>query len=298
MGPTASGKTDLALQLIQHLPADIISVDSAMVYQDMNIGTAKPSPQELAAAPHRLIDLCSPESSYSAGDFCRDAACEIAEIQQHQRIPLLVGGTYLYFWRLLHGMSELPVQDAKIRAHLQQLAQERGWDFLYQQLQAIDPERARAIHPNDQQRILRALEIYQATGEKPSHIYQQRPGVAAAYDIKFIQLIPAVRANLHQKIALRFHMMLAAGLIEEVEFLQKKYQLQRDLPAMRAVGYRQVWDYLAGCYSKQQLETLGIIATQQLAKRQMTWARRWTNCLVLDELAQNPVEKILKYAQL
>ncbi len=275
MGPTSSGKTDLALTLSEHLPCDIVSVDSAMVYRDMNIGTAKPDKETLARYPHRLIDICDPAENYSAADFCDDATREIQAILKTDRIPLLVGGTMLYFRALQQGLSNLPSADPTIRAQLNARAAEQGIAALYAHLQAIDPVAASRIRPTDPQRIQRALEVYELTGKPLSEL--QGHAIAAPQDWQFINLalMPADRQALHAAISSRFHTMLEHGLIAEVKTLYERGDLNLDKPSMRAVGYRQVWQYLEGTISQAEMCETAIAATRQLAKRQMTWLRKW-----------------------
>lgn len=272
MGPTAAGKTDIAIELTQQLPCDIISVDSALVYRDMNIGTAKPSAEELEKFPHRLIDIRDPAQSYSAAEFRTDALYEIESILKQDRIPLLVGGTMLYFNALQKGLSPLPEADNAIRQQLAQQAEQMGWAAMHAQLQDIDPIAAERIHPNDPQRIQRALEVYQITGKPLSELQQQQPE-PLPYEFFNVAIAPDDRRILHQRIERRFDHMLLTGFIEEVEHLYARPDLHINLPSMRAVGYRQVWDYLAGEYDKATMREKGIAATRQLAKRQLTWLR-------------------------
>ena len=271
MGPTASGKTELAIFLAGHLPLDIISVDSAMVYRGLDIGSAKPSAGELAQAPHRLIDIVDPAESYSAAQFREDALKEMAEITQAGRIPLLVGGTMLYFRALLNGLSELPAADESTRQRLEQQGKELGWEKMHQRLAEVDPLAAERIHPNDPQRIQRALEVYEVSGIPMSQLQQQQKTEPLPYDVLKLALIPSDRAELHQRIESRFKQMLEQGLIEEVKTLRDRGDLHKDLPAVRAVGYRQIWDYLDGRIDYTEMVERGVIATRQLAKRQFTW---------------------------
>ena len=242
MGPTASGKTDLAIYLTEHFPVDIISVDSAMVYRGLNIGSAKPSDEELQKAPHRLIDVVDPLEVYSAARFRKDALKEMADITRAGRIPLLVGGTMLYFRALLQGLSELPESDEAIRQMLEQQAKESGWDKMHQRLAEVDAEAAARIHPNDPQRISRALEVYEMTGKPMSQLQKEKKAEPLPYQVLKLALIPSDRALLHQRIEKRFTQMLEQGFIEEVKTLRNRGDLHEDLPAVRAVGYRQVWD--------------------------------------------------------
>ena len=298
MGPTASGKTELAVTLLRHFPMDIISVDSALVYKDMDIGTAKPDASVLAEAPHRLIDFLDPAESYSAAQFRSDALQEIEAIVGSGRIPLLVGGTMLYFRALLEGLSELPAADEMIRARLEEEAAEKGWQVLHQRLAEVDPQAAKRIHPNDPQRIQRALEVYEISGVPMSQWQQQgKQQAALPYRVIKLALIPSDRKYLHEVIARRFQRMLQAGLIKEVQALHDRRDLDLSKPAMRAVGYRQVWEYLDGKLSYEQMIEKGIIATRQLAKRQHTWLRSEQNLVVFDSLAPNVDELVLKYLQ-
>ena len=276
MGPTASGKTDLAIQLCQQLPCDIISVDSALVYRGMDIGTAKPSSAELAQAPHRLIDIRDPAETYSAADFRADALREMAAISERGRIPLLVGGTMLYFKALLEGLAAMPAADAAVRAEIERDAAAHGWPYVHAQLQAVDPESAARIHPNHSQRIERALEVYRLSGITMTE-HHRRQAAAADLPYQFAQLAiaPRERAVLHQRIASRFQQMIELGFVDEVRALRERGDLRADMPSMRAVGYRQVWQYLDGQCTQAEMIERGIIATRQLAKRQLTWLRGW-----------------------
>ncbi|KKO44507.1 tRNA dimethylallyltransferase [Arsukibacterium ikkense] len=280
MGPTASGKTALAIELLKHLPAELISVDSALIYRGMDIGTAKPTAAELLQAPHHLVDILEPEQSYSAADFRDDALRLISEIQRRGRIPIFVGGTMLYFKALLDGISPLPAADSKIRAALEAEAASKGWQALHQQLQQIDPVSAQRIHPNDPQRINRALEVYRLTGKTMTELTAEK-GEPFPFKVHQFAIAPTDRAVLHQRIALRFEQMLASGFVEEVANLQRRVALHPDLPAMRCVGYRQVWQYLDGDYSYDEMVARGIAATRQLAKRQLTWLRGWPGVIWL-----------------
>ncbi|QLH43748.1 MAG: tRNA (adenosine(37)-N6)-dimethylallyltransferase MiaA [Coxiellaceae bacterium] len=293
MGPTAAGKTRLALELVQRLPCDIISVDSAMVYRGMDIGTAKPSLEEQAIAPHRLIDICDPSQAYSAGQFRTDAMREITSILQQQRIPLLVGGTMLYYNVLQQGLANLPTADATVRASLEQQAQHVGWEKLHQQLAEVDPIAAARIHPNDAQRIQRALEVYRVSGKTLTELTQESQQSQPSYQWCNIIVMPSDRSLLQQRITQRFKTMLSLGLIDEVAGLKARGDLSADLPAMRAVGYRQVWEYLVGNIDYPTMEEQGIIATRQLAKRQLTWLRRWSPATWFDSETATIINKIL-----
>ncbi len=278
MGPTASGKSALAMELVQRLPCDIISVDSALVYRGMDIGTAKPTAAELALAPHRLIDLLDPTQAYSAADFCRDALREMAAITAAGRIPLLVGGTMLYYKALLEGLSPLPEADPLIRAQIEAEAQALGWAELHQQLLQIDPVAGARIHPNDPQRLSRALEVFRITGKSMTELTQQS-GSELPYRTLQYAIAPTDRALLRQRIAERFDAMLAQGFEAEVRQLFERGDLSPDLPSIRCVGYRQMWDYLAGVIDYEEMRYRGTVATNQLAKRQLTWLRGWSHPL-------------------
>lgn len=274
MGPTASGKTALAFDLVREFNAEIISVDSALIYRGMDIGTAKPTLEELATAPHRLIDILDPAQAYSAADFRTDALAHIAQIQQKGKVPLLVGGTMLYFKALLEGISPLPEADPEIRAKLEQQAAVQGWQALHQQLAEVDPVSAARIHPNDPQRINRALEVYLASGRSLTD-WTTEKGEAFPYPVKQFAIAPTDRAVLHRRIEMRFMQMLAQGFEQEVQLLKQRGDLHADLPSMRCVGYRQMWDYLDGLVSYDEMVYRGVAATRQLAKRQLTWLRSW-----------------------
>lgn len=271
MGPTASGKTAVAMALADRFPVELISVDSAQVFVDMNIGTAKPDAATLQRYPHRLIDLISPEESYSAARFRSDALAAMAEITAAGKIPLLVGGTILYFRALLEGLSDLPQADAELRARLDAEAAEKGWPAMHARLATLDPVTAARLHPTDSQRIQRALEICLLTGQAMSSQLsadtQQRP----PFRFLSLGLLPSDRAVLHQRIERRFDEMLLGGLDEELQALRQKYQLNPGLPSMRCVGYRQMWECQEGLYRKPEMRQRGIAATRQLAKRQITW---------------------------
>ncbi|KUI97127.1 tRNA (adenosine(37)-N6)-dimethylallyltransferase MiaA [Vibrio sp. MEBiC08052] len=281
MGPTASGKTDLAIRLCQHFPIEIISVDSALIYRGMNIGTAKPTAAELAQAPHRLIDILEPESAYSAADFRRDALHHMHEIVQSGKIPLLVGGTMLYFKALLEGLSPLPAADAEIRQQIEQEAAHSGWSALHQQLAEIDPESATRIHPNDPQRLSRALEVYRISGKTLTELTRTK-GEVLPFDVVQFAIAPQERSELHRRIEIRFNKMIEAGFEDEVKALYARQELHADLPSIRCVGYRQMWEYLDGSCSLDEAIYRGICATRQLAKRQITWLRSWNDLTWLD----------------
>lgn len=277
MGPTASGKTDAAIALHESLGCEVISVDSAMVYRGMDIGTAKPSAQELARAPHRLIDLRDPAEPYSAADFRVDALAAMAEISARGKIPLLVGGTMLYFKTLLQGNDNLPASDPAYRAELEQELALHGLAALHHQLARVDPEAAQRIHPNDPQRLLRALEVYRQTGRSLTDHWREQQRQSLPYSIVQIALEPTERSELHRRIEQRFDAMLKANFIEEVQALYQRGDLSPSLPSIKSVGYRQAWRYLAGECDWATMREQAIIATRQLAKRQLTWLRSWPN---------------------
>ncbi len=272
MGPTASGKTDLAIALHDQLPVDLISVDSAMVYRGMDIGTAKPSVGELARAPHRLIDICDPAESYSAARFAEDALREMHAITTAGRIPLLAGGTMLYFRALQYGLSDLPPADPAIRARLQRELDAHGLAALHRRLAEVDPAAAERIHANDPQRTLRALEVWEASGRRLSELHGGKGSGMPYRAIKLVRA-PASRAELHARIDRRFEAMLEQGLVAEVEALVERGDLRPDMPSMRSVGYRQVWEWLRGECDREEMVARGQAATRQLAKRQYTWLR-------------------------
>jgi tRNA dimethylallyltransferase len=275
MGPTASGKTPLAVTLVQQFPCEIISVDSVMVYRGMDIGSAKPDAAILKMAPHRLINILDPKEAYSAGQFRTDALREIDDIIAHGKIPLLVGGTMLYFRVLQQGIAKLPKADAKIRAALQARAEKEGVASLHAFLASIDPEAAKRIHARDGQRIQRALEVYMLTCKPISFMQAEDTNPLSGYRFYNLAMAPSNRAQLHERIALRFQHMLDKGLVEEVRRLYERGDLSPDLPSIRSIGYRQIWDYLSGQSTYESMRECAIIATRQLAKRQMTWLRSW-----------------------
>jgi tRNA dimethylallyltransferase len=271
MGPTASGKTAVAMALAERFPVELISVDSAQIFRDMNIGTAKPDVATLARYPHRLIDLISPEESYSAARFRADALSAMAEITAAGKVPLLVGGTMLYFRALLHGLAELPQADAALRAEIDAEAASKGWPAMHARLSTLDPATAARLHPGDSQRLQRALEICLLSGRPMSELLAASEKQTAPYDFLSLALLPAERGVLHERIARRFDEMLLAGLDEEVRQLRTKYALSVNLPSMRCVGYRQVWEAQDGLMPRTEMRDRGIYATRQLAKRQITW---------------------------
>ena len=326
MGPTASGKTGVAVELAQTLPVEIISVDSALVYRDMNIGTAKPDAATLAHAPHHLIDIIDPTEAYSAAAFRRDAPHLMQDITQRGKIPLLVGGTMLYFKALREGLSDLPQSDPEVRAALDAEIAQHGIQHLHQQLAKVDAETAARLPPTDTQRIQRAMEIYRITGQPMSALIRSVPSPAGGrglgsssdgtssslhlplpqplsrlrergadllpYRIIPIALIPSDRAQLHARIAARFQTMLEFGLVDELHALRKKYPLHANMTAMRCVGYRQAWQFIAGEITEAQLLETGIAATRQLAKRQHTWLRSMPDNIEIDCLMKNLDEKV------
>ncbi len=302
MGPTASGKTQVAVELAQQLPLEIISVDSALVYRDMDIGTAKPDAATLARAPHHLINIRNPTDAYSAAAFRHDALRLMQDISARGKIPLLVGGTMLYFRALRFGLSDLPQADPGVRYELEQRAARLGWPALHAELAQLDQKTAARLNPNDSQRIQRALEIYQITGTPMSTLIRQQPlplggrGCGEGklpYNVLPIALIPSDRSQLHARIATRFAAMLKLGLVDELRALRGKYPLHPDLPAMRCVGYRQAWQFIEGSINEAELLDQGIAATRQLAKRQLTWLRGMADNIELDCLAPDLAQQVL-----
>jgi len=273
MGPTASGKTDLAIDLVERYPCNLISVDSALIYKGMDIGTAKPDAETLQRAPHRLISFLDPAESYSAADFRRDALDEMQAITDAGRVPVLVGGTMLYFRALQYGLSALPNADPTIREALTKQAKQEGWGALHQRLQTVDPESAKKIHPNDSQRLQRALEVYELTGISMSEHHRKAAENGLPYDVLKIALIPSDREWLRQRAALRFELMMEAGFLDEVKALYQRDDLNEQLPSIRSIGYRQAWEYLSEQTSYEEMKEKAINATRQLAKRQLTWLR-------------------------
>jgi len=292
MGPTASGKTALAMALHDNLPCDIISVDSALVYRDMNIGTAKPTAEELAKYPHRLIDMKDASESYSAAEFCQDALGEIAKIRANNRIPLLVGGTMMYFKSLIDGISPLPQANAEIRKVIEEEANEHGWQAMHQQLATFDPVSAKRIHQNDPQRLTRAIEVYRLTGNTLTQLTEIK-GEGVSGDVLQFAITPKKRIDLHQRIELRYQQMIDQGFEKEVLKLKQRNDLHDNLPSIRCVGYRQMWQYLDGEYDHDEMIFKGVCATRQLAKRQLTWLRNWPNLQWLDMEDKNNLQLIL-----
>ncbi|THB75048.1 MAG: tRNA (adenosine(37)-N6)-dimethylallyltransferase MiaA [Gammaproteobacteria bacterium] len=295
MGPTASGKTGLGIELVECLNGEIISVDSAMVYKGMDIGTAKPTPEELARAPHRLIDIIDPAEAYSAANFREDAIREANEIFAKGKVPIFVGGTMLYYRALLSGLSDLPQADERVRKKLEDELAQFGLGKMHQRLQQIDHESAARIHPNDPQRIQRALEVYEITGKPLTQLFEEQKREQAPFQAIKVALQPDERSKLHEKIEQRFRLMLEHGFIEEVEGLRSRGDLDLTKPSMRAVGYRQVWEYLDGNRTYEQMLEKGVASTRQLAKRQITWLRAEDGLTWFD--GENPqlVENVLSF---
>lgn len=285
MGPTASGKTGVAVELVQRMPVELISVDSALVFRDMDIGTAKPDAATLAKAPHHLIDIVSPTEAYSAAAFRHDALRLMADITARGKIPLLVGGTMLYFKALREGLSPLPQADAALREQLDAEIAQHGIEHLHAKLSKVDAETAARLHSTDTQRVQRAMEIFLVSGKPMSELIKHQEQDPLPYAITPIALIPSDRAVLHQRIALRFEQMLKDGLVDELRGLRDKYDLHRDMTSMRCVGYRQAWEFMEGEISKAELSEKGIAATRQLAKRQLTWLRSMPNSIEIDCLS-------------
>jgi tRNA dimethylallyltransferase len=300
MGPTASGKTAAALEIARHVPTEIISVDSALVYRGMDIGTAKPSLEERATVPHHLIDILDPADAYSVMQFRQDAVGLAKEIAARGRLPLLVGGTMLYFKALRDGLDDLPQADPEVRARLDREAADIGIPAMHARLAALDPDTAARLKPNDAQRIQRALEIIELTGQPMSALLARVPKTELPFDLLPISLEPSDRAVLHARIASRFDAMLDAkdgGLLAEVEKLRARGDLHLGLPSMRCVGYRQAWEYLDGAYGRAELREKGIAATRQLAKRQLTWLRSMPDRIVIDCLQPDAPAAVLETVQ-
>ena len=285
MGPTASGKSVLAMELAERLPLEVVSVDSAQVYRGMDIGTAKPSPAERAAVPHHLIDILEPTEAYSAGRFREHALHAVRDIAARGRLPLLAGGTMLYFKALREGLSVLPQADAQLRSQIDAEAARCGWPALHAKLATIDPQTAARLGPNDAQRIQRALEVHELAGAPLSRLLAEGGRNALPFRSFAIALVPGERAVLHRRIEARFDAMLKAGLADELRGLRSRYELSPRMPAMRAVGYRQAWQYLDGEINAAELRERGICATRQLAKRQLTWLHSMPDAITLDCLA-------------
>jgi tRNA dimethylallyltransferase len=298
MGPTASGKTSLAVDLVQQHPFQIVSVDSAQIYQQMNIGTGKPQKGVLDIAPHRLIDFIDPAVPYSASQFRTDAFREIDEILEVGDTPLLVGGTMLYFRVLRDGLADMPHADPEIRAEIEKLAQEQGWEAVHQQLAAVDPDSAARIHPNDPQRTQRALEVYRISGKTITSFHAEMRAQQEAllpYNLHFFAIQPEDRGVLHGQIETRFRQMLNEGLVDEVQALRARGDLNHQLPSIKSVGYRQVWQYLDDEVDYDGMVERSVIATRQLAKRQLTWLRSWPSLQSLSNSSAHSVQHVLKY---
>lgn len=295
LGPTASGKSDLAMKLTSHLPVELVSVDSALVYRDMNIGTAKPDAEILRQYPHHLVDIRNPDEVYSAADFRSEVLTLMSAISERGNIPLLVGGTMLYFKVLIEGIASMPAADSAIREKIVREAETGGWQKVHQRLAEVDPESAARIHPNDPQRLQRALEIWELTGESMTQLHKKQQNlVSLPFSVCQLAIIPSDRADLHRIIAARFEQMIKDGFIEEVEHLREKYDLNAELPSIKSVGYRQVWQYLEGEVDRKAMQERAIIATRQLAKRQFTWLRGWSK---LKEIPFPEVNEALKIIQ-
>lgn len=306
MGPTAAGKTDLALHLAEHLPCELISVDSALVYRGMDIGTAKPDAATLARYPHHLVDILDPAEAYSAARFRVDAQALITDILERGRIPLLVGGTMLYFKALAGGLAQMPSADPQVRQRIEAMAAAAGWEAVHGELAKVDPRAAQRIHPNDPQRIQRAYEVFLLTGVPLSEWHRRqalenaessatgRPNMS--YTTRYVAVAPRERHILHERIALRFQQMMEQGFLAEVEALHARGDLDVSMPSIRAVGYRQAWDYLEGRLSLEEMVERGVIATRQLAKRQFTWLRGWHEEIEwFDSLDPKRSDKLLKH---
>ncbi|WP_110666206.1 tRNA (adenosine(37)-N6)-dimethylallyltransferase MiaA [Salinicola halophilus] len=294
LGPTAAGKTDTAIALHERFGCELISVDSAMVYRGMDIGTAKPSAEELARAPHRLIDIRDPAESYSAAEFCRDAHAAMAEITARGRTPLLVGGTMMYAKRLVEGVATLPQAAPELRQRLEVQAERDGLEALHARLRSVDPVAAATMHANNRQRLIRALEVFELTGVPISEHWREQHRENFPYRLLSIALAPSERAVLHQRIGERFDTMLDAGFLDEVAALKRRGDLHGDLPSMRSVGYRQAWEALDGAFEMGELRERGAAATRQLAKRQLTWLRRWPGLHWVDSSAAEAGEHVAK----
>jgi len=297
MGPTAAGKTDAAIHLHQHYQCDIISVDSALVYRGMNIGTAKPEADVLEKAPHALVDICDPWEPYSASLFCEDAKRLMTESIQQQRVPLLAGGTMLYYRALLNGLTDLPDADPQIRAEIEAKATRLGWQTLHDELKQVDPRSAARIHPNDPQRISRALEVYRSTGQSLTELFAQDQGSRLDYDCLKLVICPADRQVLHQRIEQRFQIMLEQGFLDEVKALMEEPKNHAELPSMRSVGYRQAWEHLDGQTDFETMSYRAIVATRQLAKRQLTWLRKEPDAIWIDPMEATYMDHLIQHVE-
>jgi tRNA dimethylallyltransferase len=293
MGPTASGKSRLAMALANHLPVEIVSVDSAQVYRGMDIGTAKPTAEDQRRIPHHLIDLIDPTESYSAARFRTLALRAIESIRERGRLPLLVGGTMLYFKALRDGLAALPDANPTVRTEIDAQAATHGWPYLHAELARIDPRTAARLAPNDAQRIQRALEVFRLTGKSMSTLLEDPADSGFTTDLLWVSLEPGDRGILHTRIAQRFEGMLSAGLVAELDALRTRHELSEGLPSMRCVGYRQAWEHLEGRYDRRELRDRGVFATRQLAKRQLTWLRKWPGAARIDCLAHDVTERLL-----
>lgn len=282
MGPTASGKTDLAMQLYDQLPCEIVSVDSAMIYRGMDIGTAKPDSATLARYPHKLIDLCDPAEAYSAAEFRRDALAQIDEIRSAGKIPLLTGGTMMYFHALKNGLATLPEANPVVREQILKKAELEGWESIHRRLADVDPESAARLNKNDSQRLQRALEVYEITGRPMSELWAEQKSQQPDFSIVPMAVMPKERTMLHERIEKRFDIMLEQGFVDEVRGLWERGDLTLQMPSVRCVGYRQVWEYFAGTWDFETMKFKGVVATRQLAKRQVTWLRSWKNLAWMD----------------
>ena len=294
IGPTATGKTQICLELAQHLPIEVVSVDSALVYRHMNIGTAKPNIDELSQCPHHLINIIDPSEHYSAAQFRTDAEKLAKDIKIRGGIPVFSGGTMMYYKALKEGLNQLPVRNEGIRKEIDLEAKQHGWPYIHEELRKIDPETAKRINPNDSQRIQRAIEVFNITGEPMSKLLSAKISNQTTIKTIDIALVPESRAELHKNIGLRFKNMIAIGLIEEVVQIKKRWDLSLEMTSMRCVGYRQVWEYLEGKYDEQTLIEKGSAATRQLAKRQLTWLRSFPIKHVLDPYSESTRPEILR----
>ncbi|MFC3122308.1 tRNA (adenosine(37)-N6)-dimethylallyltransferase MiaA [Agaribacter flavus] len=293
MGPTASGKTALAIETAKALNGEVVSVDSALIYRDMNIGTAKPDVEEMAGIRHWLMDICSPEESYSVADFRKDAIAAIEDIVARGKTPILAGGTMMYFNALVNGISEVPPSEKSMRQHVKSLIEDKGLASVHQMLCEVDAASAAKIHPNDMQRTSRAMEVFLSTG-KPLSFWQNKKHAEPPFNFTQFCIMPEDRETLHKRIAKRFEQMLDTGLVDEVRYLLKKYELHLDLPSLRSVGYRQVYAYLTNEYSYEEMRERGVIATRQLAKRQITWLRAWSDVIALRTGDESNLRQVLQ----
>lgn len=294
MGPTASGKTALAMELYDQLPCEIVSVDSALIYRDMNIGTAKPDAEMQARYPHRLIDLRDPAEVYSAAEFRADALAEIQRIHAAGKIPLLTGGTMLYFHALQNGLASLPKADSEVRKRIEQEASEKGWSAIHARLAEVDPQSAERLNPNDSQRLQRALEVYELTGRSMTEHWAEQNAQRLDSPVVSLSVMPPERSVLHERIEQRFQIMLDQGFEEEVRALWDRGDLDLSMPSVRCVGYRQMWEYFSGQWDYKTMQFKGVVATRQLAKRQITWLRSWENLNWLDTNDRDITSKALK----